>query len=166
MNRKHTAESYLKLIEKIRAARPDILLSGDFIVGFPGETEADFIDTMALIQAVNYGQAYSFKYSARPGTPAAERTEVDEQVKSERLARLQALLSKQQKQAQHDMIGRTVTVLFEKAGRLANQMIGKSEYFHAVHTDAKELRPGDLRQVKIVKSEANSLQGVLVTKPH
>ena len=165
MNRKHTAESYIKLIEKIRAARPDILLSGDFIVGFPGETEADFADTMALIQAVNYGQAYSFKYSARPGTPAAEKAEVDEQVKSERLARLQALLGKQQKQAQHDMIGRTVNVLFEKPGRLANQMIGKSEYFHAVHTTAQDLRPGDLRQVKIVKSEANSLQGELVKKP-
>jgi len=164
MNRKHTAESYLKLIEKIRAARPDILLSGDFIVGFPGETEADFSDTMALIEAVNYGQAYSFKYSARPGTPAAEQVEVDGQVKTERLARLQALLSKQQKQAQQDMVGRNVTVLIEKPGRLPGQMIGKSEYLHAVHTTAQELRPGDLRQVEIVKSEANSLQGALFEK--
>ena len=165
MNRKHTAESYLKLIDKIRAARPDILLSGDFIVGFPGETEADFADTLALIEAVNYGQAYSFKYSSRPGTPAAERAEVEEQVKSDRLARLQALLSRQQKQAQNDMIGRTVRVLFEKPGRLPDQMIGKSEYLHAVHTTGKDLRPGDLRQVKIVKSEANSLQGALIQKP-
>ena len=108
MNRKHTAESYMKLVEKIRAARPDILLSSDFIVGFPGETEADFRDTMALVKAVGYGQAYSFKYSPRPGTPAAERTEVPDVDKSDRLARLQAVLTTQQRAAQDAMVGRVV----------------------------------------------------------
>ncbi|MDD9976202.1 MAG: tRNA (N6-isopentenyl adenosine(37)-C2)-methylthiotransferase MiaB, partial [Boseongicola sp.] len=113
MNRKHTAEQYIKLIERIRAARPDLLLSGDFIVGFPEETEADFLDTMALIEAVGYGQAYSFKYSSRPGTPAAERDEVAEDEKSDRLQRLQALLNDQQKATQDAMVGRDVHVLFE-----------------------------------------------------
>ena len=135
MNRKHTAEDYLKLIERIRAARPDIMLSGDFIVGFPGETENDFSDTMSLIEAVGYGQAYSFKYSTRPGTPAAERTQVEEGAKAERLARLQTLLSTQQRAVQDAMVGRNVSVLFEKPGRMAGQSVGKSEYLHAVHVD-------------------------------
>ncbi|MCG6882797.1 MAG: tRNA (N6-isopentenyl adenosine(37)-C2)-methylthiotransferase MiaB, partial [Silicimonas sp.] len=133
MNRKHTAEEYIRLVERIRAARPDLLLSGDFIVGFPEETDQDFADTMALIEAVGYGQAYSFKYSTRPGTPAAERAQVPEDVKDARLQALQALLRTQQKAAQDAMVGREVRVLFEKPGREAGQMVGKSEYLHAVH---------------------------------
>ena len=161
MNRSHTAESYLKLIERIREARPDILMSGDFIVGFPEETEADFQDTMELIRAVNYGQAFSFKYSTRPGTPAAERAQVDDAEASDRLTRLQALITQQQRAVQDSMVGREVQVLFEKPGRLEGQMVGKSEYLHAVHVaDAKAAR-GDIARVRIVESGPNSLAGVL-----
>lgn len=162
MNRKHTREQYFKLIERIRDARPDLLLSGDFIVGFPGETEADFEDTMDLVRTVGYGQAYSFKYSTRPGTPAAERAQVEEDVKLDRLHRLQALLSEQQYEIQKSMIGRTVKVLFEKHGREDGQMIGKSEYLHAVFAETKDVSIGDLRDVRIVKSERNSLGGEIV----
>ncbi len=162
MNRGHTAEEYLALIERIRAARPDILLSGDFIVGFPEETDADFADTMALIEAVNYGQAYSFKYSARPGTPAAERPEVAPEVASARLQELQALLGRQQRAAQDAMVGREVGVLFEKPGRMAGQMVGKSDYLHAVHVRDADLQPGALRRVRIIESGPNSLGGVLI----
>ncbi|WP_135503807.1 tRNA (N6-isopentenyl adenosine(37)-C2)-methylthiotransferase MiaB [Roseovarius aestuariivivens] len=163
MNRSHTAESYLRLIEKIRAARPDILMSGDFIVGFPEETEQDFQDTLDLIEAVNYGYAYSFKYSTRPGTPAAERDQVDEAVKTDRLHRLQALITRQQRAVQDAMVGREVGVLFEKPGRLPGQMVGKSDYLHAVHVSDSNLQPGQLARVEIVESGANSLAGRLVT---
>ncbi|MEL6518140.1 MAG: tRNA (N6-isopentenyl adenosine(37)-C2)-methylthiotransferase MiaB [Pseudomonadota bacterium] len=162
MNRKHTAESYLHVIDRLRAARPDILLSGDFIVGFPGETDADFADTMALVEAVGYGQAYSFKYSTRPGTPAAERDQVDEAAKDERLQRLQALLRQQQQAAQDAMVGREVSVLFEKPGRLDGQMGGKSEYLHAVHVHAPDVARGEIRRVRITESAANSLGGTLL----
>ncbi len=162
MNRKHTAESYIRLIERIRAARPDLLLSGDFIVGFPGETEADFEDTMALIREVHYGQAYSFKYSTRPGTPAAEKPQLPEDVMHDRLQRLQALLRQQQQATQAAMVGREVKVLFEKAGREPGQMIGKSEYLHAVYADAPADVIGQVRAVKVVEDSPNSLKGVLV----
>jgi len=162
MNRQHTAEQYLRLIERLRAARPDLHLSGDFIVGFPEETEEDFRDTMALIEAVQYGSAFSFKYSERPGTPAAERPQVSEAEKDDRLQRLQALLTRQQRALQDAMVGREVGVLFEKAGRLPGQMVGKSDYLHAVHVAAEGLQPGDLRPVRIVESGPNSLKGVLV----
>ncbi len=162
MNRSHTAESYLRVIERIRAARPDILLSGDFIVGFPEETEADFQDTMELVRQVRYGQAYSFKYSSRPGTPAAARPLVDQSEADDRLQRLQALLTEQQTEIQHSMIGREVSVLFEKPGRIEGQMIGKSQYLHAVFADAPGVERGDIRRVKIVESEKNSLKGVLL----
>lgn len=159
MNRSHTAESYLRLIERIREARPDILMSGDFIVGFPEETEADFQATMDLIEEVNYGYAYSFKYSTRPGTPAAERPQVDEDVKSERLQRLQGLITRQQRAIQEAMVGRTVNVLFEKPGRLPGQMVGKSDYLHAVHVTDANIQSGDILPVKIVESGSNSLSG-------
>ncbi len=161
MNRKHTAADYLCLIERIRAARPDILISGDFIVGFPGETEADFAETMALVEAVHYGQCYSFKYSPRPGTPAAERPLVAPDVATDRLARLQALLTRQQRVTQDAMVGRDVSVLFERGGRLPGQMVGKSDYLHAVHVTADGVAPGDLRRVRITESGPNSLGGVL-----
>ena len=163
MNRSHTAESYLKLIEKIRAARPDILLSGDFIVGFPEETEEDFEDTMSLIKEVKYGQAFSFKYSTRPGTPAAEREQIPEDLKTERLHRLQALISAQQRDIQDQMVGRKVSVLFEKNGRFDGQMVGKSEYLHAVHVTSDKLEIGSLKQVRITKSKVNSLTGELIS---
>ncbi len=164
MNRSHSAQSYLDLIDRIRAARPDILISGDFIVGFPEETDADFEDTMALIRKVRYGQAFSFKYSTRPGTPAAERAQVDPDVASDRLYRLQELLSQQQAEIQNDMVGRTVNVMFEKTGRLPGQMVGKSDYLHAVHVAGAEgqVAVGDIRAVKIISSGRNSLAGELV----
>lgn len=162
MNRKHTAASYVTLIERIRTARPDILISGDFIVGFPSETDADFDATMELVRSIGYGQAYSFKYSARPGTPAAERDEVAEDVKSERLARLQLLLKEQQTHAQHAMVGREVSVLFEKPGRLDGQMVGKSEHLQAVHVTSPDIKIGQVQKVRIVASETNSLTGELV----
>lgn len=162
MNRSHTAESYLELIEKIRAARPDILLSGDFIVGFPEETEEDFEDTINLIKEVKYGQAFSFKYSTRPGTPAAERAQIPESLKTERLHRLQDLIAAQQREIQDQMVGRTVRVLFEKKGRFAGQMVGKSEYLHAVHVTSENVAIGSLESVQITKSKSNSLTGELI----
>ncbi len=162
MNRGHTAGAYLKLIERIRSARPDILISGDFIVGFPEETEADFADTLALVKKVRYGQSYSFRYSARPGTPAAERDQIDPDVASDRLERLQKLLSKQQGDVQNDMIGRDVDVLFERTGRKRGQMVGKSDHLHAVHVTHCGIVPGELRRVRITGSAPNSLAGALV----
>ena len=161
MNRQHTAESYLRLIERLRAVRPDLHMSGDFIVGFPEETEEDFRDTLSLIEAVEYGSAFSFKYSERPGTPAAERPQVPEDEKDDRLQRLQALLTKQQRALQDAMVGREVQVLFEKPGRLPGQMVGKSEYLHAVHVEAEDLAAGDLARIRIVSSGPNSLKGVV-----
>ena len=162
MNRSHTAEDYLRIIERLREARPDLHLSGDFIVGFPEETEEDFQATMELIRAVHYGTAYSFKYSTRPGTPAAERPQVPEDEKDDRLQRLQALLSRQQRETQDAMVGREVKVLFEKPGRLEGQMVGKSEYLHAVHVADAAAQKGDIARVRIVESGPNSLKGVLV----
>ena len=162
MNRKHTAESYIELIAKIRAARPDILLSGDFIVGFPGETDADFEDTMALVRAVNYGQAYSFKYSTRPGTPAAEKPQLPEDVMNTRLQALQKLLTEQQRAIQESMVGKEVNVLFEKSGRIDGQMIGKSEYLHAVFAPAPNDVIGQVKRVRITHSSTNSLGGELI----
>jgi len=161
MNRKHSAESYLRLVERIRAARPDILISGDFIVGFPGETDADFEATLALVREVGYGQCYSFKYSPRPGTPAAERDQVPDSVKAERLARLQALLQAQQEAAQRAMVGRRVGVLFEKAGRMPGQIVGKSDHLQAVHVEAAEDWLGRIAPVEIVAAAPNSLAGRL-----
>ena len=161
MNRSHDAESYVSLISKIRDARPDILISGDFIVGFPEETENDFNDTMSLIKEIEYGQAFSFKYSTRPGTPAAERDQVPEEVKTARLHQLQDLIKQQQKSIQDKMVGREVQVLFERTGRFDNQLVGKSEYLHAVNVTDPTISVGELKQVKIMKSNANSLSGSL-----
>jgi tRNA-2-methylthio-N6-dimethylallyladenosine synthase len=162
MNRSHTAESYLRVIERIRAARPDILLSGDFIVGFPEETEEDFQATLDLVKEVKYGYAYSFKYSTRPGTPAAERGQVDAAAADDRLQRLQAQITSDQRDIQDAMVGREVGVLFEKPGRLDGQMMGKSDYLHSVHVENCSAKVGELRRVKIIESRTNSLAGVLV----
>jgi tRNA-2-methylthio-N6-dimethylallyladenosine synthase len=159
MNRKHTRDEYLHLIDRFRAVRPDILVSSDFIVGFPGETDADFDATLGLIERVGYGAAYSFKYSARPGTPAAEKPPVADAVADARLQRLQSLLTGQQRAAQAAMVGREVSVLYEKAGRQPGQMVGKSDHLQAVHVGDARGAVGDLVRVRILASSANSLAG-------
>jgi len=161
MNRKHTAADYLRLIDRIRSARPDILLTSDFITGFPGETDDDHAATLRLVEQVGFATAFSFCYSARPGTPAANRTPVPRDVAEARLHELQALLTRQQQAVQQSMIGREVSVLFEKPGRKPGQMVGKSEYLHAVFVDAPEARAGDLLRVRIVGSATNRLEGRL-----
>ena len=159
MNRKHTADQYLRLIDRFRAVRPDILLSSDFIVGFPGESDADFEATMDLIRAVGYGAAYSFKYSARPGTPAAEKPGLPDDVVDARLQAIQALVAHQQRAGQEAMVGREVSVLYERAGRMPGQMVGKSDHLHAVHVNDPAGRIGELVRVRILNSETNSLGG-------
>ncbi len=163
MNRKHDAESYLRLIDRIRAVRPDILVSSDFIVGFPGETDADFQATLNLIRAVGFGQAYSFKYSARPGTPAAEKSPVAVEIADARLQELQTLLTVQQRRIQEAMVGREVEVLYERPGRIAGQMVGKSGHLHAVHVLHPEGRVGQLARVRVASSVTNSLAADLVS---
>ncbi|MBP8930002.1 MAG: tRNA (N6-isopentenyl adenosine(37)-C2)-methylthiotransferase MiaB [Paracoccus sp.] len=162
MNRKHTVDEYLRLIDRIREARPDILLTSDFIVGFPGETDQDHADTLDLVRRVGFGTAFSFKYSPRPGTPAYDRPLVEDAVADARLQELQALLSKQQKAAQEGMVGRELGVLFEKPGRMAGQMVGKSDYLHAVFVEAPQAQVGDLVRVRITHSAPNSLAGQLL----
>jgi tRNA-2-methylthio-N6-dimethylallyladenosine synthase len=166
MNRAHTAESYLRLIDKIRAARPDIALSGDFIVGFPGESDRDFEATLRLVEAVGYASAFSFKYSRRPGTPAASLPgQVADAVKDERLARLQALLAAQQAAFNQASVGRTLPVLFEKAGRRPGQVVGRSPYLQAVHLGAPESLIGEIRAVDIQEAGRGSLAGALSPSP-
>jgi tRNA-2-methylthio-N6-dimethylallyladenosine synthase len=157
MNRRHTAAAYLRIVERLRAARPDILLTSDFIVGFPGETEADFEATLDLVRTVGFGAAFSFKYSARPGTPAAGRAEVPAEVADDRLQRLQALITAQQRAAQAATVGQVTTVLYEKPGRLPGQMGGKSPHLMAVHVDDAAGQPGDIVPVRIVAAGPNSL---------
>jgi tRNA-2-methylthio-N6-dimethylallyladenosine synthase len=160
MNRKHSAARYLDLIDAIRAACPDIALSSDFIVGFPGESEADFEATLALISAVGYAGAFSFKYSRRPGTPGAERPDqIDEVVKERRLALLQALLEEQRQAFNATMVGKTVDVLIEKRGRHSGQIAGRSPYLQAVHLDAPEALIGEVVPVEILAAGSNSLLG-------
>ncbi|MCH2546034.1 MAG: tRNA (N6-isopentenyl adenosine(37)-C2)-methylthiotransferase MiaB [Alphaproteobacteria bacterium] len=163
MNRKHTAEDYLEIIDKLRAARPDIALSSDFIVGFPGESDEDFKATMALVESVGYAQAYSFKYSQRPGTPAADHAaQIDEDVKSKRLQLLQGLLNRQQAAFNRATVGKTFPVLFEREGKYAGHLIGKSPYLQSVHVrNAKNLM-GQLVEVNITEALDNSLAGEVV----
>ena len=163
MNRKHTRDDYMRLIDRFRKVRPDILVTSDFIVGFPGETDVDFADTVDLVERVNYGMAYSFKYSARPGTPAAEKAPVPDDVATARLQQLQALLSAQQYAAQAAMVGREVGVLYEKAGRKPGQMVGKSDHLHAVHVDDATGAVGDLVRVRITAAVTNSLAAVRIS---
>ena len=163
MNRKHTRDDYTRVIDRIRTARPDILLSSDFILGFPGETDADFADTIALIEHVGFGQAYSFKYSARPGTPAAEKSPVEGHIADARLQQVQALLLDQQRALQAAMVGREVSVLYEKAGRKPGQMVGKSDHLHAVHVDDPAGVAGELVRVRVLTSASNSLSAVRIS---
>ena len=162
MNRAHTAESYLRLIERIRAARPDMALSGDFIVGFPGESETDFEATLDLVRAVGYASAYSFKYSRRPGTPAsAMQMQIAEDVKTERLARLNALLDQSQADFNAATAGRTVPVLIEREGRRPGQIVGRSPYLQPVWTIGSPALIGQIVEVKIETATKGSLTGVL-----
>jgi tRNA-2-methylthio-N6-dimethylallyladenosine synthase len=163
MNRKHKAEEYLRIIEKLRTARPDIAFSSDFIVGFPGETEQDFEDTLALVREVHYAQAYSFKYSPRPGTPASVKdNQIPEEVKTERLARLQAVIEEGQFAFNRQTVALTMEVLFDRNGKHENQLIGRSPYMQSVLLNNA---PAGLKDkvisVKIEEAYAHSVLGVL-----
>jgi len=160
MNRRHTADDYRRIVGRLRAARPDLALSSDFITGFPGESDADFEATMTLVRDIGFAQAYSFKYSARPGTPAASlKNQVPEAVKSARLDALQALLTSQQRDFNRASVGREMDVLFEKPGRHPGQLIGRSPYLQAVHADAGADLVGKVVPVRIAALGANSLAG-------
>jgi tRNA-2-methylthio-N6-dimethylallyladenosine synthase len=160
MNRGHTAEFYVRLIEKMRVARPDIAVSGDFIVGFPGETQVDFESTLQLIREVSYASAYSFKYSPRPGTPAAENDkQISESEKAARLQELQALVHVQQTAFNAAMVGRTVPVLLEKPGRDPGQLVGRSPYLQTVHLQAEPALIGTTVDTHISGVGTNSLSG-------
>jgi tRNA-2-methylthio-N6-dimethylallyladenosine synthase len=162
MNRKHTARDYLDLVGRIRATQPQIALSTDIIVGFPGETDAEFEETLRLTQEVGFAQAYSFKYSPRPGTPAAKLGEqVPDAVKSARLARLQELLEVQQAAFNARWVGCKLPVLFEKPGRRPGQLVGRSPYLQAVHAEAPAEHIGRILPVEILACGPNSLAGVI-----
>ena len=163
MNRQHRAADYLALVARIRTARPDLALSGDFIVGFPGEREADFEATLDLVREARYASAFTFKYSRRPGTPAAALPgQVDEAVKDERLARLNALLDEQARAFNAAQVGRTLPVLFERPGRHTGQLIGRSPYLQSVHAQAPDRLIGQIVPVRIDASARMSLAGSLV----
>ena len=159
MNRSHTAESYLKLLDRVRRSCPDIALSGDFIIGFPGETDAEFADTLSLIDAAGYAQAFSFKYSARPGTPAADMDgQIAAEVMDDRLQRLQARINRDQLAFNRSTVGRRCTVLVERRGRQDGQWLGKSPWLQSVHfTDQAAI--GDLVEVDLIEAGPNSLAG-------
>jgi tRNA-2-methylthio-N6-dimethylallyladenosine synthase len=160
MNRRHTVDDYRRIIERLRGARADIAFSSDFIVGFPSESDADFARTLDLAREISYAQAFSFKYSPRPGTPAALMPQqVPEAVKTERLAMLQALLTEQQRHFNAASLGREMPVLFEKHGRHPGQLVGRSPYLQAVHATAPERLIGTLAPVRLVRVERNSLAG-------
>ncbi|MFN3727269.1 MAG: tRNA (N6-isopentenyl adenosine(37)-C2)-methylthiotransferase MiaB [Allosphingosinicella sp.] len=164
MNRSHTTESYLRVIERVRAARPDIALSGDFIVGFPGETDEDFEATLRIVEATRYAQAYSFKYSPRPGTPAATMDDqVPAEVADERLQRLQALINAQQLAFNQATVGRRTNVLLERRGKHPGQLIGKSPWLQSIHLET-EAAIGDLVEVDILSAGPNSLGGAEAVK--
>ena len=171
MNRKHSAAEYIELCRRFRAARPDLALSSDFIVGFPGETDEDFAATLALVEEVTYAQAFSFKYSPRPGTPASEEdTQVDEAVKAARLSQLQDLLNSQQRQFNQQQTGRILPVLFDKLSKQAGQISGRSPYLQPVHVTLPEDKDpqaalaamrGRILPVEITAAHDNSLSGIL-----
>jgi tRNA-2-methylthio-N6-dimethylallyladenosine synthase len=160
MNRRHTAADYLRTLERLRGARPEIAFSSDFIVGYPGETERDFEATLALVRETGFAQSFSFKYSPRPGTPAAaEPDQVPDSIKSERLQRLQGLLESQQRAFNRSQVGRTLDVLLERPGRHPGQLVGRSPYLQPVHVLAPAGLVGALVPVRIVGIEPNSLAG-------
>ena len=162
MNRKHTAAEYLATVAAVRDACPDIALSTDIIVGFPGETEREFEETLDVVRRVGFAQAYSFAFSARPGTPAAKMADqVSEGLKSDRLWRLQGLLSEQQAEFNARCVGRTLPVLFERSGRHPGQLVGRSPYLQAVHADGADEWLGRIAPVEISGAGPNSLSGVI-----
>jgi tRNA-2-methylthio-N6-dimethylallyladenosine synthase len=166
MNRRHRARDYLRIVERLRTARPDIALSSDFIVGHPGESERDFAATLALVREVGFAQAFSFKYSARPGTPAAAAEQVPEAEKKARLAALQALLREQQGSFNRAMVGRALPVLFTGHGRHEGQLVGRSPYLQPVHLAAPSAWIGSIRMVRILAAHPNSLAAALEPQEH
>lgn len=162
MNRKHTAAQYLDIIKKYREASPDILFSSDFIIGYPGETDQDFEDTLELIKEVKFAQAYSFKYSPRPGTPAAVMDQVPDDVMTERLVRIQALLSEQQDEINQQSIGRNCSVLFEKEGKYLGQILGKNEFGQPVCALGTSEHIGKIIPVKITRVSGTTLVGEFI----
>jgi tRNA-2-methylthio-N6-dimethylallyladenosine synthase len=162
MNRSHDASSYLRILDRVRAARPDIAISGDFIVGFPGETDAEFEETLKIVEAVNYAQAFSFKYSPRPGTPAADMEDrIPAELMDERLQRLQALLNAQQLAFNRAKVGLRTEALLERPGRKPGQKIGKTPWLQSVHLET-EAAIGDLVEVELLSAGPNSLAGLPV----
>jgi tRNA-2-methylthio-N6-dimethylallyladenosine synthase len=160
MNRSHSRDSYLRILDRVRTVRPDIAFSGDFIVGFPGETEDDFEDTMRLVREVGHAQAYSFKYSPRPGTPAADMADqIPMEIMDERLQRLQAQIVADQTAFNRNTVGKTCDVLLERPGKFAGQLIGKSPWLQSVHVLAPELSIGNIVSVQITDSGPLSLKG-------
>ncbi|WP_417615869.1 tRNA (N6-isopentenyl adenosine(37)-C2)-methylthiotransferase MiaB [Parasphingorhabdus sp.] len=160
MNRSHSAQSYLDILEQMRKVRPDIALSGDFIVGFPGESDQDFEETLQIVRDANYSQAFSFKYSPRPGTPAATMAEqIAPEVMDERLQRLQALLNEQQYAFNQQTVGRTTDILLERQGKLEGQLLGKTPWLQSVHIISPNLKIGDLVEIEITQAGPNSLAG-------
>lgn len=167
MNRRHTASDYLAVVERVRKVRPDIAFSSDFIVGFPGEADADFQATIGLVERVGFAGAYSFMYSPRPGTPAAGAgSQVPHEVMRDRLAQLQALLEQQKQAFNADLCGRTLEVLFEREGRYPGQLVGKTPYLQGVHVHAPSHMIGSVAAVEIVALSTNSLSGRLVHEIH
>jgi len=160
MNRKYTAESYIKIINRLRNVREDMAFSSDFIVGFPGETKDAFNNTLNLVKEVNYCQAYSFKYSRRPGTPGSVlKGQVAENIKDERLSKLQSILNEQQLNFNSRFIGKSFDVLLERIGKKDNQLVGKSPYMQAVHVKTKNYKIGDIVKIHILRADKNSLEG-------
>jgi tRNA-2-methylthio-N6-dimethylallyladenosine synthase len=165
MNRRHTAGDYRRTVDEFRRARPDIALSSDFIVGYPGESEADFAATLTLVRDIGFAQAFSFKYSPRPGTPAAEaEDQVPDRVKGERLAQLQALLQEQQRRFNQGCVGRVLPVLFEKAGRHYGQLVGRSPYLQSVHAELPAANVGAVVPLRIAAAGPNSLKGEVLAE--
>jgi tRNA-2-methylthio-N6-dimethylallyladenosine synthase len=166
MNRRHTRAEYLNTVAQLRAARPDMAFSSDFIVGFPGETEDDFADTLRIVDEVAYGGAFSFKYSPRPGTPAADHdNQVPEAVKAERLARLQERIDHHQRDFNRSCVGKELDILLEKPGRISGQLVGRSPYLQPVHVIAPTSLIGQIVTVRITDVGSNSLSGVLHHPP-
>ncbi|MEG9861669.1 MAG: tRNA (N6-isopentenyl adenosine(37)-C2)-methylthiotransferase MiaB [Parvularculales bacterium] len=167
MNRRHSADDYRRVVDDIRRVRPDMALSSDFIVGFPGETAADFEETLKLVSDIGYAQAYSFRYSPRPGTPAAQRDDqVPEAEKAERLARLQELLSIQKRAFNQSCLGMTISVLFDRNGKHTNQIAGRSPWLQTVHVTASDTLVGSIAEVIIEEAYENSLRGRLTSSDH
>jgi tRNA-2-methylthio-N6-dimethylallyladenosine synthase len=164
MNRSHSAQDYLRIIEKMRAARPDIAISGDFIVGFPGETEQEFQETLAIVDSVRYASAYSFKYSARPGTPAAAmENQIDRDVMDERLQRLQSRICAHQLDFNRSTAGLETQILVERRGKQPGQMIGRSPWLQSVHVES-DAEPGTMLDVTLIAARPNSMTGLALKK--